>query len=137
MKLLLRLLTYWRPHWPAVTLAYVTLFTSMGIALANPLVMRYAIDHGLKIEDGVALGSKGALFFSASLLVLNVPNTRRFPVRGSGCREYTRNCPDGSLRTTPARPADTSCAQLCPTAAASCDLVIVERPTMAKSRARA
>ncbi len=63
IAILLRLLSYWKPHWPAVVLAYIALFAGMGVDLANPIVLRYAIDHG------VASGSKEVLMTSALLVV--------------------------------------------------------------------
>jgi ATP-binding cassette subfamily B protein len=58
-----RLLSFWKPHWPAVILAYVMLFASTGFGLANPLVLRYAID------TGIAGGSESALVRSAVLIL--------------------------------------------------------------------
>jgi ATP-binding cassette subfamily B protein len=62
-RILWRLLGYWRPHWPAVVFAYVALFAGTGFALANPAVVRYAID------DGISAGSKPALLTSAGLIL--------------------------------------------------------------------
>ncbi|HXH20969.1 MAG TPA: ABC transporter ATP-binding protein [Dehalococcoidia bacterium] len=64
MRLLWRLLGFWKPHWLAVVLAYVTLFASTGFGLANPLVLRYAIDTGL------SGGDESALVQSALLILL-------------------------------------------------------------------
>jgi ATP-binding cassette subfamily B protein len=64
LKLLWRLLTFWKPHWLAVLLAYLTLFATTGFGLANPLVLRYAID------TGIGSGSESALVKSAMLILL-------------------------------------------------------------------
>jgi ATP-binding cassette subfamily B protein len=61
--ILVRLLGYWRPHWPAVLFAYVTLFAATGFNLANPLVIRYAID------SGIGKASESALLLSAGLIL--------------------------------------------------------------------
>jgi ATP-binding cassette subfamily B protein len=64
LKLLWRLLGFWKPHWPAVLLAYFTLFATTGFGLANPLVLRYAID------TGIGGGSESALVRSALLILV-------------------------------------------------------------------
>ena len=63
IRILWRLLGYWKPYWPAVVLAYLSLFVSTGFALANPAVVRYAID------SGISGGSKSALLISAGLIL--------------------------------------------------------------------
>jgi len=63
VKILIRLLGYWRPHWRAVLLAYIALFASLAVSMANPLVLRYAIDQG------ISSGSKDVLLTAAFLVV--------------------------------------------------------------------
>ena len=65
MRLILwRLLGYWKPHWPAVLIAYGSLFVSTGFALASPVVVRYAID------SGVGAGNKSALLVATGLILV-------------------------------------------------------------------
>lgn len=63
IKILWRLLQFWKPHWIAVLLAYFTLFAATAFQLANPAVLAYAIDSGI---DG---GSRDALLRSALLIM--------------------------------------------------------------------
>lgn len=63
IRILWRLLQFWKPHWLAVLLAYLTLFASTGFQLANPAVLAYAIDRGI---DGA---SREALLRSAMLIM--------------------------------------------------------------------
>ncbi len=62
-RILWRLLSYWRPHWPAVVFAYTGLVVSTGFALGNPAVVRYAID------SGISGGSKPALLAAAGMIL--------------------------------------------------------------------
>jgi ATP-binding cassette subfamily B protein len=47
IRILWRLLTYWKYHWMAVVFAYIVLIAGTGFQLANPSVLKYAIDTGI------------------------------------------------------------------------------------------
>src|SRR5215510_3476148 len=55
LKILLRLLGYWRRHWVAVTLALGTAFLSLAADNLKPLALRYGVDHGVLASDEAAL----------------------------------------------------------------------------------
>src|SRR5215212_7202992 len=62
LKILLRLLGYWRRHWMAVTLALGTAFLSLAADNLKPLALRYGIDHGvLKSDEGALLMACGLI----------------------------------------------------------------------------
>ncbi len=64
IKNLWRLLTFWKPHWLAVLMAYVTLFAATGLQLYLPDVLRHAIDDGIGAND-VAVLRRSALLILA------------------------------------------------------------------------
>lgn len=47
MKIVLRILGYLKPYWRRLTLAYVALFTALGLQLYIPKVLANVIDNGL------------------------------------------------------------------------------------------
>jgi ABC-type multidrug transport system fused ATPase/permease subunit len=55
LRVLWRLLQFWKPHWIAVLLAYFTLFAATSFQLANPAVLAYAIDSGIEGASREAL----------------------------------------------------------------------------------
>jgi ATP-binding cassette subfamily B protein len=62
LKILLRLLGYWRRHWLAVALALGTAFLSLAADNLKPLALRYGIDHGvLKSDEAVLLLACGLI----------------------------------------------------------------------------
>ena len=63
LKILLRLLGYWRRHWLAVALALGTAFLSLVADNLKPLALRYGIDHGVLKSD------EGALLIACGLIV--------------------------------------------------------------------
>jgi ATP-binding cassette subfamily B protein len=69
IAILLRLLSFWKRHWGAVALAYIALSIATGFALATPLVLKYAIDNGVDIQDGVPTGNQSALLTSAVIIL--------------------------------------------------------------------
>jgi ATP-binding cassette subfamily B protein len=64
IKILWRLIGYWRPYWRAVIIASAAVFGGLVFTLASPSVIRYAID------SGVTGGSERALIVSAGLIIL-------------------------------------------------------------------
>jgi ATP-binding cassette subfamily B protein len=61
-----RLLSFWKPHWLAVLMAYVTLFAATGFQLYTP----HVIGHGA-IDKGLGSGNENALM-GAALTVLGL-----------------------------------------------------------------
>lgn len=51
------------PRWPVLSLAVISIITFTGASLAKPLVIRYALDHGIATEDTDNLVRAAILFF--------------------------------------------------------------------------
>jgi ATP-binding cassette subfamily B protein len=64
VRILWRLLGYWRPYGLAVALAFASVFGGLAFTLATPGVIRYAID------SGISGGEQRALFVSAGLILV-------------------------------------------------------------------
>jgi len=67
-----RLLTFWKPHWLAVLMAYTTLFAATGFQLYLPNVIRHAIDDGIHMEDGVLIGGDVNILRNSAILILGL-----------------------------------------------------------------
>ena len=63
-RILWRLICHWRPYWPVVIFAFGSVFGGLAFTLANPTVVRYAIDNG------ISGGHKSALLVSALLIIV-------------------------------------------------------------------
>ncbi len=63
-KILWRLLGFWRPHLRVLIFAYGSMFAGAALAIAIPVVIRYAIDEGVTGRD------KSALLLAAGLILL-------------------------------------------------------------------
>lgn len=69
--ILLRLVWFARPYWRTMIVAWVCVFAASAFTLVVPLLIGYAIDNGLDINDaGVALGSKKVLVWIAVVVVI-------------------------------------------------------------------
>lgn len=69
--ILLRLVLFARPYWRTMIVAWVCVFAASAFTLIVPLLIGYAIDNGLDINDaGVALGSKKVLVWIAAVVVI-------------------------------------------------------------------
>ncbi|HEY8491095.1 MAG TPA: ABC transporter ATP-binding protein [Dehalococcoidia bacterium] len=66
MPVAVRLLTYLRPHWPAVLLAYVCLAGSVAFAILVPLLHRWVIDVGIAQRDREMLALLALLIVAAA-----------------------------------------------------------------------
>jgi len=67
-----RLLTFWKPHWLAVLMAYTTLFAATGFQLYLPNVIRHAIDDGIHVEQGVLIGGDVEILRNSAILILGL-----------------------------------------------------------------
>ncbi|HEY8601631.1 MAG TPA: hypothetical protein VIL85_24610, partial [Thermomicrobiales bacterium] len=47
MKIILRILGYLKPYWRRLTIAYISLFTALGLQLYIPSILARVIDTGL------------------------------------------------------------------------------------------
>ncbi len=50
MKIVLRILGYLKPYWRRLTIAYVALFTALGLQLYIPRLLGHAIDNALNVR---------------------------------------------------------------------------------------
>lgn len=61
MSVLLRILRYLKPYWRRLSLAYIALFTALGLQLTIPQVLGRVVDHGLMSGDAVYLAKAAGL----------------------------------------------------------------------------
>jgi ATP-binding cassette subfamily B protein len=66
---LLRLLSFAVPYWRTILLAWACVGGASTFVLLMPLLLRWAIDTGLDVKDGVAMGEKGTLVIIGAAIV--------------------------------------------------------------------
>ncbi len=69
LKILFRLLGRWRSHWKAVALAFTVAGCSLVADTLKPLAVKYAIDHGIHIENDVVMGDQSKLMLGVGMVL--------------------------------------------------------------------
>lgn len=65
MKITLRILSYLKPYWRRLTIAYVALFVALGLQLYIPQILANVIDHGL-------VGGSTRYLIDAALMIVGL-----------------------------------------------------------------
>jgi ABC-type multidrug transport system fused ATPase/permease subunit len=68
LKIALRILSYLKPYWRRMTIAYIALFTALGLQLYIPRILGNAIDSALGVHDNGFLVRTAILIVSLSLV---------------------------------------------------------------------
>jgi len=66
---LLRLLSFAVPYWRTILLAALCVFGAGGFVFLMPLLIGWAVDTGLNVQDGVATGDKRTLVYMGLAIV--------------------------------------------------------------------
>ncbi|MFN8537567.1 MAG: ABC transporter ATP-binding protein [Thermomicrobiales bacterium] len=68
MKIALRILSYLKPYWRRMTIAYIALFTALGLQLYIPRILGHAIDNALSVRESGFLVRTAFLIIGLSLV---------------------------------------------------------------------
>ena len=68
MKIVLRILSYLKPYWRRLTIAYIALFTALGLQLYIPRVLGHAIDNALSVRETDYLIRAALIIMGLSIL---------------------------------------------------------------------
>jgi ABC-type multidrug transport system fused ATPase/permease subunit len=83
-----RLLTFWKPHWLAVLMAYATLFAATGFQLYLPDVIRRAIDDGITGGDERVLRNAGMVILASTPAASSATSTATWASTSLPARGY-------------------------------------------------
>ncbi len=85
-RLMRRLLVYLRPYWPQILLALVAITTSAGAALAQPYLMKVAIDRYIGAGRLDGLGGLAALYLAVLLFAFAAEYLQTWTMQLTGQR---------------------------------------------------
>jgi len=68
LKIALRILGYLKPYWRRMTIAYIALFTALGLQLYIPRILGHAIDNALSVRESGFLVRTALLIIGLSLV---------------------------------------------------------------------